>query len=484
MNGRRCSCGRIHANSSRIEIGSGVLAKLGDVIREVISGAGAGFTCANALLNSGDATGADGNPVAGTGGLTAIRDVPITVIGDINTFGVAGDAVIDGLHQLGSLVRVSKVVLEPDCNSNEAIVEPDSLQVFRILEAVQAQWGILVSVGSGSVTDLTRWVANKCGLSHVAVATAASMDGYTSSVSPLLHRGFKRTYPAKVPIAVLADTGILARAPQRMTAAGWGDLVGKYTANSDWLVAHLAFGEYRCAACWEMLEVALKACRGREDGLASGDPDVIEALIRGLVDSGIAISYAGLSRPASGGEHLLAHCWEMMGLMRGCKVGLHGELVGVGTTIVSQLYERIFALDWTTMDMSEMRRDHDKSEYQTSALNCQDRLERSIGHSAAAEAIRETGHTDRSWEARQTRLTALVENRDEIESAVRSILPPLADIKHMLAAAGTPYEPAHLDIPREWVRDALFVARHIRNRYTVLNLAADLGLLDEFSMSV
>ena len=68
------------------------------------------------------------------------------------------------------------------------------------------------------------------------------MDGYSSPVVPMFIDGMKRAIPATPPIGVLVDLDLVATAPDRMTLAGLGDLVGKLNARADWIMANLLAG--------------------------------------------------------------------------------------------------------------------------------------------------------------------------------------------------------------------------------------------------
>ncbi|MGE5551890.1 MAG: iron-containing alcohol dehydrogenase [Bacteroidota bacterium] len=116
---------------------------------------------------------------------------------------------------------------------------------------------ILVSVGSGTVTDVVRMAAHRAGKPFVAVPTAASMDGYTSPVVPMFNDGLKQAVPATPPAAVVGDLDLVATAPRRMASAGFGDLVGKFTARFDWTLAHRLTGEHFCGPTADLSRTAL-----------------------------------------------------------------------------------------------------------------------------------------------------------------------------------------------------------------------------------
>ncbi|MGP0103399.1 MAG: iron-containing alcohol dehydrogenase [Solirubrobacteraceae bacterium] len=156
----------------------------------------------------------------------------------------------------------------------------------------------LVAVGSGTLTDIVRYAAHTADRDFVSVPTAASMDGYASSVAAMERDGVKLTLPARAPAAIFADPRIAAAAPVELTRAGIGDLLGKSTARVDWLAAHLLYGEQ-----WRELEPLPQL-----DVVAAlaGDVDAVTVLLRALIDSGLVMAAVGSSRPASGSSS--RHC--------------------------------------------------------------------------------------------------------------------------------------------------------------------------------
>ncbi|MCL2752504.1 MAG: iron-containing alcohol dehydrogenase, partial [Firmicutes bacterium] len=172
-------------------------------------------------------------------------------------------------------------------------------------------------------------------------ATAASMDGFASDSAPITRNGFKRTYPAKAPEVVVADTRILAAAPEELKSAGFGDMMGKYIGLIDWRVSHLLSGEYYCE------KVAFLTRRAADTALAlcnevlSNHEEVARQMFEALVLTGIGMSFAGSTRPGSGTEHILSHFWECMKLRQGELSDYHGKKVGVATLLIGGEYEAL-----------------------------------------------------------------------------------------------------------------------------------------------
>ncbi len=204
------------------------------------------------------------------------------------------------------------------------------------LKLSKGGFGYAVACGSGSISDLTRYAAAKAGIPFVSYPTAASMDGFVSSVAAMTIDGRKATLPSKAPVALFADPAVFVSAPQKLTLSGVGDILGKYISLFDWRTAHWLMGEKLDDDLINLINRAI-------DKMLALDPDspgFAEAVMEGLVMTGMTIQYYGSSRPASGAEHHLSHLWEMH-CMSEPTDALHGEKVGVSTLIVLDRYKTV-----------------------------------------------------------------------------------------------------------------------------------------------
>ncbi len=254
----------------------------------------------------------------------------IVMVCDENTHGVAG-------RDVEKMLKVHTVCLNPDgLHANESGVAAAEALMPR-------QCDLMLAVGSGTIHDITRYIAYKTGVDFVSVPTAASVDGFVSNVAAMTWQGAKKTLTAVSPIAMVADSKILAEAPQKLTASGVGDLLGKYIALLDWKIGHILTDEYYCEEIVRMEEKALELLVKNIEAIASNSPKATEILMYGLVLSGLAMQMAGNSRPASGAEHHISHCIEME-VFNPVNSALHGEKVGVATCIVCDAYHEIAKL--------------------------------------------------------------------------------------------------------------------------------------------
>ena len=219
-------------------------------------------------------------------------------------------------------------------------IHADDKQVAWVGERLPSDADVLIAVGSGTIHDITRYMAQERNIPFISVPTAASVDGFVSTVAAMTWHGMKKTIPAVAPIYVLADTDIFALAPYRLTASGISDLMGKYTALLDWKISHYVTKEYFCPQIYDLELEALSEVEAVLDKIRLQDKDSMEKLMYALILSGLAMQMLGNSRPASGAEHHVAHFWEME-VLNDKLDALHGEKVSIGLLLCLEHYERI-----------------------------------------------------------------------------------------------------------------------------------------------
>lgn len=291
-----CACGKSHkVDIQAIRVGSGVIQELPGIVRDL----GASH---------------------------------IFLVADNYTYEAAGRQVEQLLDQAG--LAYHKRVFQ-----TETPLVPNEYALGSVLAAMTSQDDMLLAVGSGTLNDVTKYVSARTGVPYVIAATAPSMDGYASTVAPTILDGFKTTLPAVYPAAIVADVDILKDAPMPMLTAGFGDIIGKFTSLADWRLSHQLNGEYYCPEVAGVIEAAVETCAANAQALAQREPQAIQAVTEALILSGLAMGMVGVSRPASGAEHQMAHYWEMDALRRGEEHPLHGNAVGVGTVLAASLYE-------------------------------------------------------------------------------------------------------------------------------------------------
>lgn len=241
------------------------------------------------------------------------------IVCDSNTLKIAGRQVNEYLEIGGH--QMKKIVVE-GANSQELLRVEDALDGIDFL----------VGVGGGRPIDLAKQAGFNKNIPFVSIPTAASHDGFGSARSSIRQAGRKTSMQAIPPIAVVADTTIISRAPSRLLAAGVGDIVSNQTAVLDWRLdgQKADYSEYAAA----LSEMAAQLVEDGIEKVASGTEEGVRLVVKALISSGVAMSIAGTSRPASGGEHKFSHWLDA----NSDNPALHGEQCGLGSIVTMYLH--------------------------------------------------------------------------------------------------------------------------------------------------
>ncbi|MDD1718866.1 MAG: iron-containing alcohol dehydrogenase, partial [Methanoregulaceae archaeon] len=154
---------------------------------------------------------------------------PVLLVTGPNTSAVAGDRVSGLLEDRHEVRRLETKAINPD--------------VIRQVEKAASGVDFLVGVGGGRVIDTAKIVSYNIDRQFISVPTAASHDGIASSRASVPTEEGSGSLEAHPPIAIVADTGIIASAPHRLLASGCADIISNYTAILDWELAHRLRGE-------------------------------------------------------------------------------------------------------------------------------------------------------------------------------------------------------------------------------------------------
>jgi glycerol-1-phosphate dehydrogenase [NAD(P)+] len=335
----------------------------------------------------------------------------------------------------------------------------DADTLARLIDLVEPRIDAIVAVGSGTLNDLCKLVALGRGCPQVVFATAPSMNGYTSLSASLTEGGLKRSLRAATPVGAFFDLGVLAAAPVRLIRAGIGDCSCRPTAQADWLLAHLLLDRPYREVPFALLGRDEAEWLARPGALVAGDLDAMRYLVRTIVLSGFGMTLCDGSYPASQGEHLLSHYVDAMG-SADLPAAFHGEQTGVTSIAMAELQDRLLAREAPPVLRP------------TTAGR--DDLIRHYGPERGEACWRELSgkHFDR---ARTDELNARLAARwDEMRARIRAVTLGAARQRELLTAAGAPIAPAQLGWPESLLGEALAHARELRNRYTFLDLAADM----------
>jgi glycerol-1-phosphate dehydrogenase [NAD(P)+] len=373
----------------------------------------------------------------------------IAVVSDANTHPILGQRVERALE---GRAKVTSIVLE-------GRPHPDDATTARIRAATRDATGY-IAVGSGTINDLTKYASAAENKPYAVFGTAPSMNGYTSLTASITQHGHKLTLPAHAPLGAFFDLSVLAAAPKPMIRAGLGDSICRTTAQADWLLSHMLRGTPYRLLPYDLLGDDEPALLEGAEALVNGDLGAMRTLVRTLVLAGFGTAIIGQSAPASQGEHLISHFIDMMEPPERPPV-LHGEQVGVTTLSIARLYEAMF----------------DRRPTIAPDTRTPDDIRNTFGDDLASSVWPEFDAKRLDRARADTLKERLAADWDKIREAIGKVLLPARRIEAVLKAAGAPLTPEAVHLRRPFYETALAHAREIRNRYTILDLAAQSGRL-------
>ncbi|WP_091175900.1 sn-glycerol-1-phosphate dehydrogenase [Paenibacillus sp. 1_12] len=315
----------------------------------------------------------------------------VSIVADANTYEIAGKALEASLTEKG--ISTNLTLIQPNKQGDVIADEVSLIQLIMDLQQYSAQ--VVVAAGSGTLHDISRYSAYTAGIPFISVPTAPSVDGFNSKGAPIIIRGEKKTIAAIGPDAIFADLDILVKAPAPMVAAGFGDMLGKFTSLFDWKFGSLVAGEPYSQLVATITRNALQKCVDHQDSIAKRSQEGIQTLIEALIESGIAMMILGQSHPASGAEHHLSHYWEMEYIQLGKRQLLHGAKVGVACAEIAALYHQIaesgLSPKAAQMDSGEAA-DISTTDVQAAIVSHWKEIQTEIGRIPNAQALREMLH--------------------------------------------------------------------------------------------
>lgn len=371
----------------------------------------------------------------------------ILIVADENTYGACGKDVEAALNekQLTSVIFPGSTVLIPNEQASDAVC------------AKISGIDLIVGIGSGVIQDLCKYVSLVQNIPYIIVATAPSMDGYASSGAAMILRGMKETVKAGLPLAIVADTKVLKDAPMEMIRAGYGDIIGKYSALNDWRLSHIVNDEYLCDYIYNTTYDMIEKTKKTATGLTQRDENSVKTLMEALIVVGIMMSFLGNSRPASGSEHHLSHFFEITGIVKNQPYLAHGIDVAYSTVVTAKIRREILQKPFPKAQYIEPREEYlsnIKKHYGTVAQGCID-LQKRLG----------------TYE--RDRISIYLENEEKIKQVLKD-MPAPEEIEEMLNRVGL-YSKEYYDLyGKEKIEGAIKYAKDLKDRYTVLWLNYDM----------
>lgn len=393
----------------------------------------------------------------------------VFLVADKNTYAAAGKTVAEIVEKEN--VKIVKCIFAEDA------LEPDEHSVGRAIMYYEADCDVVIGVGSGVINDISKIVANVSGKSYIIVATAPSMDGYASATSSMTRDGLKISLNSKCADVILGDLDVLCNAPLKMMASGLGDMLAKYVSICEWRIANLITGEYYCEDIAQLVREALKRCTDNADGLLKRDKEAVKAVFEGLVIGGVAMAYAGVSRPASGVEHYFSHVWDMRGVEFGIPVDFHGIQCAMATYQAVKLYELV----------KNQKPDYEKASAYVAAFDqaaWEQTLREFLGKSSEAMIALEKKEGKYRKDTHPARFQIIANNWDAILQIMDEELPSSEEIARVLDTIGISKDLSAIGVDTECARTTFKATKDIRDKYVLSRLAWDLGILDELSETI
>jgi glycerol-1-phosphate dehydrogenase [NAD(P)+] len=252
---------------------------------------------------------------------------PALVVADPTTYEIAGKKILN--------------LMKNEYRATVKIITDATIdlvwEVEKLLNSNHCEFA--VGVGGGKVIDVTKLASKKSDIEFLSVPTAAAHDGIASSRASIKKDGNSVSIDANAPMAVIADTSIIQKAPYRLLASGCGDIISKYTSVKDWELARDKKGEEFSEYAAALSMMSAKIVKDSADTISNGNEKSVRKVVKALISCGVAMSIAGSSRPASGSEHKFSHALDAIAP----HPALHGEQCGVGSIMMMHLHGG----DWT-----------------------------------------------------------------------------------------------------------------------------------------
>ncbi|MDB5085179.1 MAG: hypothetical protein JWN30_2065 [Bacilli bacterium] len=380
---------------------------------------------------------------------------------DSNSYRVYGKELANRLINCG-------VSLKSHVFSSTHDLYPDQEAIESIREAIETgEIDAVLAVGSGVINDIVRYATYAESIPYLVVATAPSMDGYASTVAALQFNGVKTTLQAHAPLAIFADSRVLAEAPWELIQSGFGDLIGKLISLMDWKLSHVLYQEYLCEEAYQLVWQSLNYCIEHVEDIRNRQPQAISHLFAGLINSGIAMAMMENSRPASGSEHHCSHYWDFLAFINRRNHSSHGIQVGYATHWMMDVYgffQRITGLKNPRTFLADLN-------WETEIVN---------RYAEGSTTVLNEQRNKVNWLQEHSKLW----NQEEINMPfiLRNLEPELAcfgSVRQALEKIGIPHETGFIEVSNDILRETLLHAHELRARYTVFDFLVGQDCLEE-----
>ena len=378
----------------------------------------------------------------------------VLLLDDENTHQAAGALILELLEKRSLACKLVK--LPGDSVATDKLAEQ--------IHDLSIGHSLIIAVGAGTINDLGKYVSDKRGIPYWSVPTAPSMNGYTSSIVAVKVKGVKRTLPALPPRFIYVDPRVIQNAPLKLRQAGFCDMLAKSVSDCDWKIESLLFNGTYCSLPSAIVNESESKYVDHPEKIHQGDLEAVLGLFEGLLFSGVAMSLAGSSAPASGGEHLISHFLDMRESFTGIEPNLHGLQVGAGVVLSAVCYQKLAALEEKELKNSA------KEIFEADARNIP-----SIWGSLAPEVEKQF----------LKKRDQLLQFDSKLPASWRKLKMLFGEVRapdffvDLIRRTGFEMTLPSLGISKDEFYLAAMSARTIRDRITVLDLSAHTGILKD-----
>jgi len=372
----------------------------------------------------------------------------ILLVADQNTFATCGERV----EALLGEKRDKTLILR-----REGLLVPNEEAIDEVEKALTGETDLIMGIGSGVIQDLCKCVSFNENLPYHIIATAPSMDGYASKGAAMIIGSMKVTYNCHVPEAIVGDLDILKDAPVELIQSGYGDILGKFSCLNDWKLSALVREEYFCQTIYDMTYDMLMRTKDLGPKLLERDPEAIGTLMEALVGVGVAMAYAGNSRPASGSEHHLSHFFEVTGIMNDAFYFMHGTDVVYSAVYTQKLREELLQLTKPVP-----KGGHTRESWEANIR---------AAYTDAAEGV--IALQDKMGWYEQDRVSIYAEKWEAVCEVLREV-PSSEELAAYAASVGLDIGEFERTYGPEKIRNAIWYAKDLKDRYSVLWMYYDL----------
>lgn len=323
----------------------------------------------------------------------------------------------------------------------------------------------LVAVGSGTINDSVKYAAflDKKGFSVFPTSPQLAYATPTASIS---FGGFKKSITALPAQGVFFDLSVVSQCPIRLTRSAFADVICRTTAQVDWLMSHLLFSTHYRKLPYILLAYDEDSLFGNATALKEGNFEAFGTLVRICAIMGLGTCFTSTSHSGSMGEHMMSHYIDMFFNDLHPNT-LHGEQVGVTSLTMSRLQNRILCenipptLAPTKIDEADIYARYGKE----------------IGQQCIEELKRKA--LDQKKADRVNRF--LQENWERFADQLREVMLPTDRMWNAMEEIGAPKTARELGLPPAFYLEVMLYSREVRDRFTMLDVARDSGMLEEFA---